>query len=60
MFYTIEDGNENCLYKTKNLLLAYIYYYANKNAKEIFKFLETDFEESDLIGCIANKNEKGN
>ncbi len=51
MYYTIEDGKENCIEKIFDKNKAIQYAKENQNAKEVFEFNEHD----ELIGCIWSK-----
>ena len=51
MYYTIEDGHENCIEMTHNKKRAIHFCKKTKKAKEVFYFNDND----ELIGCIYSK-----
>lgn len=55
MYFTVEDGKENRIATFRNKIIALIYFYMCKNAREVFKFRETH----ELIECVASKKKRG-
>lgn len=51
MYFTVEDGKENCIRRFKTRLCAFVFFIKREDAKEIFKFNKKD----ELIGCIRRR-----
>lgn len=52
VYFTVEDGNENCIERYEDKELAINECINNPKAKEVFKFVNDE-----LVGCIFSKSE---
>ena len=52
VYFTVEDGNENCIERYEDEELAIAECINNPKAKEVFEFINDE-----LVGCVYNKTE---